>query len=81
MRVRPLDESADRYVRNSIQGYLDGSKNLAWVTGVIKKSGVPLSRCYALFASRAAAVPRSAALAEWFNDALNRERSSTTSIQ
>jgi hypothetical protein len=71
MHVRPLEESADRYVRNSIQAYLDGAKNLAWVTGVIKKSGVPLMRCHALYVSRATVSSRSAELADWFRRELN----------
>ena len=75
MHVRSLEESAGRYVRNSIQAYLDGAKNLSWVTGVITKSGVPLSRCHLLFGSRATGTPRSAELSEWFRASLGTEAS------
>ena len=71
MHVRSLEASADRYVRNSIQAYLDGSKNLSWVTGVIGKSGVPLARCQLLFTSCATHNERASSLAHWFLTELN----------
>lgn len=76
MHVRSIEESADRYVRNSIRAYVEGSQSLSWITGVILKSGVPLPRCHALLAIVATANPRSAELADWFSDQLTSERSS-----
>ena len=42
MHVRSLDESKFRFARNSVRAYLDeGRQGLAWVTGVMRSSGVP----------------------------------------
>ena len=38
MKVRPLEESTFRFVRNSMRAYLEGKKNLGWIAGIIGDS-------------------------------------------
>lgn len=40
MKVRPLRESAIRYVRGSLRAYLEGSQNITWITAVLMHSGL-----------------------------------------
>ncbi len=40
MRVRSLEQSTERYARNSARAFLDGEGSIAWVTGVLRKSGL-----------------------------------------
>jgi hypothetical protein len=43
MRIKDLFTSSRRYARGSMQAYLEGLKELPWILGVIKNSGVPHS--------------------------------------
>lgn len=36
MKVTDLDTAAKRYLRGSIEAYLEGKKNLNWITGIVK---------------------------------------------
>jgi len=38
MKVRSLEQSNERYIRKSIMAFLEGEKDLKWVTGVLSKS-------------------------------------------
>jgi len=44
MRARGIDETAQRYVLNSVRGFLEGKKNDRWIKGVILHSGLPKER-------------------------------------
>lgn len=35
MRVRPIEVSAEKYLRNCIRAYFEGTHNLRWIMGVI----------------------------------------------
>jgi hypothetical protein len=35
MKVRPIEECAQRYLRNCLRAYLEGKKNLRWLAGII----------------------------------------------
>jgi hypothetical protein len=38
--MRPLQETTERYVKKSVMAFLEGEKNLKWVTGVLRRSGL-----------------------------------------
>jgi hypothetical protein len=40
MRVRSLEQSTERYARNSARAFLEGERSIAWVTGVLRRSGL-----------------------------------------
>jgi len=40
MQIRSPEDAARRYARGSAQAFLDGEKNLNWITGVLASSGV-----------------------------------------
>lgn len=35
LAVRSLEESTEKYMRNSIRAYFEGTRNLRWILGVI----------------------------------------------
>lgn len=39
-KIMPMERMVMRYVRSSLEAFLDGKKNLNWIKGVIAKSGV-----------------------------------------
>lgn len=41
MKVRSVEESARRYVRNSARAYAEGLQNEEWLLGVVRSSGIP----------------------------------------
>jgi hypothetical protein len=40
VKIRPMEQNVRRYVRGSLEVFLRGEKNLNWVKGVIRKSGI-----------------------------------------
>ncbi len=40
MRVRSLEQSTERYAKYSARAFLDGEGSIAWVTGVLRRSGL-----------------------------------------
>jgi hypothetical protein len=34
MKVKPLEQCAETWARNSMKAYLDGKKNLNWIAGI-----------------------------------------------
>lgn len=40
MKVRSLEQSAERYARNSARAFLEGEGSIAWITGVLRRSGL-----------------------------------------
>jgi hypothetical protein len=49
MKVRSLEESAHRYFRNSMRAYLEGKKDLRWVTGIIGNDPLNAARAVQAF--------------------------------
>lgn len=49
MRTKSPEEAARRYAQNSLRAYLEGRKNLNWIMGVIRTSGVRGSRLVEAF--------------------------------
>jgi len=43
MQIKDPVTSSRKYAQRSIQAYLEGLKELPWILGVIRSSGVPLS--------------------------------------
>ena len=39
-KIMPMERMVMRYVRSSLEAFLDGKKHLNWIKGVIEKSGV-----------------------------------------
>jgi len=39
-RVKPLEEYVRRYAQKSLMAFLEGKKNLNWIKGVIRVSGI-----------------------------------------
>ena len=35
LAVRSLEESTEKYLRNSVRAYFEGTRNLRWILGVI----------------------------------------------
>ena len=79
MRVRSLRDSTLRYVRGSLRSYLEGDQNLAWISGVILHSGLPLqeSRLVFLALHGYGQGDRYRALAEWFDRAFAAQTASS----
>jgi hypothetical protein len=67
MHVRSVEESDRKRVQNSIRAYLNGEKNLAWVTGIIRSSGLHPAACRP-FLSYGADSSRKSDLANWIAD-------------
>jgi len=40
VKIRSLEETTRRYAKRSLQAFLEGRKNLNWIVGVIRSSGV-----------------------------------------
>ncbi len=49
VRVKSPEETTRRYAQNSLRAYLEGQKNLNWIIGVIRSSGVRGSRLVQVF--------------------------------
>lgn len=49
VRIKRPEEAARRYAQNSLRAYLEGKKNLNWVVGVIRESGVRGARLADIF--------------------------------
>ena len=49
MKTRSLEETTRRYTQNCLRAYLEGKKNLNWVVGVIRESGVRGARLADIF--------------------------------
>lgn len=64
-----LQEAGDRWVKNSLHSYLEGEKNLKWITGILK--GMGMDQIQSLFDSlgRPGTAERKAELLEWLNRA------------
>jgi hypothetical protein len=41
MRVRTLQQTTERYVKGSVEGFLEGQRDLKWISGVLLRSGLP----------------------------------------
>lgn len=51
MIIKSVDVTLIRYALGSLQAFLEGKKNLNWVLGVIRSSGVRGRRLYNIFDS------------------------------
>jgi|GEM_PF-1870421 len=40
VKTRTSEESARRYVRGCLEAFLEGKKDLSWITAVVRRSGV-----------------------------------------
>ena len=40
MIVKPVEKAAEQYVKKSTMAFLEGEKNLKWITGVLAHSGL-----------------------------------------
>ncbi len=62
-----LQEAGNRWVRNSLRSYLEGEKNLKWITGILK--GANKNEIRSLFdsLSRSSTAERKAEFQEWLN--------------
>jgi len=49
VRVKSVEETTRRYAQNCLRAYLEGKKNLNWVVGVIRESGVRGARLADIF--------------------------------
>jgi len=49
VRTKSVEETTRRYAQNCLRAYLEGKKNLNWVVGVIRESGVRGARLTDIF--------------------------------
>lgn len=49
VKIKSPEETARRYAQNCVRAYLEGKKNLNWVVGVIRESGVRGARLTDIF--------------------------------
>ena len=47
--VKSIEEATRRFARGSIRAYLEGQKNLNWILGMIRSSGVRNQRLLEIF--------------------------------
>jgi len=47
--TKSVEETTRRYAQNCLRAYLEGKKNLNWIMGVIRESGVRGSRLAEVF--------------------------------
>ena len=47
--VKSMEEITRRYARGTLQAFLDGKKNLNWIVGVIRSSGMRGQRLSEIF--------------------------------
>lgn len=47
--IKSMEEITPRYARGALQAFLDGKKNLNWVLGMIRSSGVHGQRLSEIF--------------------------------
>lgn len=40
VKVKSLEKTTERYVRNSVRAFLEGEKDLKWIYGVLLNSGL-----------------------------------------
>ncbi len=70
--MRSMNESTFRFARNSVRIYLDeGRQSLAWVTGVMRSSGVPSALLTQMVRDEISCRPtskQSRALENWIGD-------------
>jgi hypothetical protein len=70
-----VQEVGNRWVKNSLRSYLEGEKNLKWITGILK--GANKNKIQSLFdaLNHSAIAKRKAEFQEWLNRAdLSRDK-------
>jgi hypothetical protein len=62
MKVRSLDDSKRRYLRNSARAFAAGEQNENWLIGVTRASGVPATEATGLLEQELARSKRASAV-------------------